>query len=163
MPEFRKIFPSYDWDQDVAFVNQIINYPKIVGAQTAGFIKNVPNEEVKRDDVAIKRWIRENMKGCSCYVLFVGEKTYLSRWVLFEMDLARDLGLGRIIIYLDGMRDILGRTCGRGFDPYKFNNCYTVNPDPNAYLIKSYHWTHYTDPYSQLWGWIEDACRRAGR
>ena len=47
MPSYRKIFPSYDWDRDVVYVNQIINYSHIVGASNAGFIKNVPNEEIK--------------------------------------------------------------------------------------------------------------------
>lgn len=48
MPEYRKVFPSYDWDQDVVYVNQIMNYPYVVGASEAGFIKNVPNEEIKK-------------------------------------------------------------------------------------------------------------------
>lgn len=43
MPSYRKIFPSYDWDEDVWRVNQIVNLPFIVGAELAGFVKNVPN------------------------------------------------------------------------------------------------------------------------
>ena len=88
MSEYRKVFPSYDWDQDVVYVNQIMNYPYVVGASEAGFIKNVPNEEIKKSDRAIAQWIRNNMHGCSCYILFVGEKTYQSKWCLYEMDLA---------------------------------------------------------------------------
>lgn len=163
MPAFRKIFPSYDWDQDVAFVNQIINYSHIVGASEAGFIKNVPNEEVKRSDEAIARWIRENMHGCSCYILFVGEKTYQSKWCLYEMDLARDLGLGRMIIYLDRMVDPTGRVCRLGPDPYLVHHRYTAIRKPNSYVIKQYHWKDYEKPYQLLWKWIEDACVRAGR
>ena len=45
MAEFRKIFPSYDWDQDVVYVNQIVNYPYIVGVREAGFVKSVPSQE----------------------------------------------------------------------------------------------------------------------
>lgn len=93
---YRKIFPSYDWDEDVAYVNQIINYPKIVGVENAGFMKNVPNEEIKKSDEAIANWITKNMNGCSCYVLFVGERTYLSRWVHYEMELACQLMLGGV-------------------------------------------------------------------
>ena len=83
MPSYRKIFPSYDWDEDVWRVNQIVNLPFIVGAELAGFVKNVPNEEVRKSDAAVQRWIDENMEGCSCLVLLIGEKTYLSRWVKY--------------------------------------------------------------------------------
>lgn len=163
MSEYRKVFPSYDWDQDVVYVNQIMNYPYVVGASEAGFIKNVPNEEIKKSDRAIAQWIRNNMHGCSCYILFVGEKTYQSKWCLYEMDLARELGLGRLIIYLDRMVAPNGRVCGLGPDPYKWHNRYTSAPTSDAYVIKFYHWKDYTTPHLQLWTWIEDACKRAGR
>ena len=97
MTTYRKIFPSYDWDHDVAYVNQIVNYPNIVGVREAGFLKNVPNEEVKKNDNAIEHWIQDNMRGCSCFILFVGEKTYQSKWCLYEMDLAKQMGIGRMI------------------------------------------------------------------
>ena len=163
MVMYRKIFPSYDWDQDVCFVNQIVNYPKIVGANAAGFIKNVPNEEIKSSDRAIARWINENMSSCSCYVLFVGEKTYQSKWVLYEMDLAREKGLGRLIIYLDRMTDPLGRVCKLGIDPYSYHERYCKDYSPSAYEIKAYHWKDFKDPYKELPSWIEDACRRANK
>ena len=67
---------------------------EIVGVENAGFMKNVPNEEIKKSDEAIANWITKNMNGCSCYVLFVGERTYLSRWVHYEMELACQLNLG---------------------------------------------------------------------
>lgn len=163
MPEYRKIFPSYDWDQDILYVNQIVNYPNIVGVREAGFVKNVPNEEVKKNDEAIARWIRDNMHGCSCYILFVGEKTYQSRWCLYEMDLARDLGLGQMIVYLDGMVSPNGSVCGWGPDPYWVHGRYTSNPSGDAYEIKKYRWLDYPNRYQLLWKWIEDACWRAGR
>nr|DAD73685.1 MAG TPA: TIR-like domain protein [Podoviridae sp. ctrub15] len=163
MAEFRKIFPSYDWDQDVVYVNQIVNYPYIVGVREAGFVKSVPNEEVKRDDNAIAKWIRDNMRGCSCFILFIGEKTYQSKWCLYEMDLAREWGLGRMIIYLDRMIDPKGRVCGLGPNPYIFHNRCTTNLSANTYIIQQYHWKDYEKPHQLLWAWIEDACKRAGR
>ena len=162
MPSYRKIFPSYDWDRDVVYVNQIVNYSHIVGASNAGFIKNVPNEEIKSSDSQIARWIRENMRGCSCFVLFVGEKTYLSRWCLYEMRLARELGLGRIVIYLTGMKSPSGVICGSGPDPYFYAKGFRWY-FADSYLIKRYVWTNFRYPYQLLGEWIEDACVRAWR
>lgn len=71
MPQYRKVFPSYDWD-DVWYVNQIVNLPHIVGKENIGFIKDVPNEEVKKSDSAVKAWIDKHMEGCSCLILFCG-------------------------------------------------------------------------------------------
>ena len=160
---YRKIFPSYDWDEDVAYVNQIINYPKIVGVENAGFMKNAPNEEIKKSDEAIANWITKNMNGCSCYVLFVGERTYLSRWVHYEMELACQLNLGILVIFLDGMKDLYGKVCGLGIDPFAYHGMYSAIPSPNLYLVKQYHWTAFSNPYELLPNWIEDACQRAGR
>lgn len=162
MTTYRKIFPSYDWDHDVAYVNQIVNYPNIVGVREAGFMKNVPNEEVKKNDNAIEHWIQDNMRGCSCFILFVGEKTYQSKWCLYEMDLAKQMGIGRMIIYLDGMVDLRGRVCPLGPDPYVVHKRYASFLSPNSYTIKQYHWKRYENPYVLLWKWIEDACVRAG-
>lgn len=88
-PKFRIVFPSYDWD-DAWLVNQIINRPIVVGREEVGFIKGVPAEEGLTDPKAIENWIRRNMEGCSCLILFVGEKTYQSDWVKFELLLARN-------------------------------------------------------------------------
>lgn len=55
------IFPSYDWD-DAWLVNQIINLPDILDPNEVGFLKGVPNEEIKKSDEKIKEWIKENMK-----------------------------------------------------------------------------------------------------
>lgn len=69
MPEYRKIFPSYDWD-DAWLVNQIINLPEILGHETIGFAKGVPNEEIKQDDNKIRKWIEENMEKLSYFILW---------------------------------------------------------------------------------------------
>ena len=78
-PTYRRIFPSYDWD-DAWIVNQIINLPNIVDKKQIGFVKGVPAEEGLTDPGQIKKWIDDNMRGCSCLTLFVGERTYTSNW-----------------------------------------------------------------------------------
>lgn len=103
--KYRKVFPSYDWDEDVWRVNQIMNLPKIIGREDMGFMKNVPNEEVKKSDAAIQRWIDANLVGCSCLVVFVGEKTYQSRWVKYEIEQARKQGMGRLLISLKDVKN----------------------------------------------------------
>lgn len=161
-PLYRKIFPSYDWDEDVWRVNQIVNLPFIVGKEQIGFVKNVPNEEVKRSDRAIQQWIDEHLFGCSCLVVFFGEKTYLSKWVKYEIEQARAKGMGRLLISLEGLKNKDGIACLGGPDPYAANGLYTLNPDPSAYIIRQYKWIA-DEGQKYISNWIEDACVRAGR
>ena len=102
MASFRRIFPSYKWT-DAWLVNQIVNLPITIGRESIGFANGVPPETVKSSDYAIARWIQNSMDGCSCLVVFVGEETYLSPWVKYEMELAEEYKMGRIMIDLTGM------------------------------------------------------------
>lgn len=161
MANFRKVFPSYDWD-DVMYVNQIINLPIVMGVNNVGFMKNVPNEEVKSCDAAIRRWIDNNMVGCSCLVLFVGERTYQSRWVKYELEQAISKGMGLLKIDITGMTTGY-RTSRQGIDPIAYHHLETF---PNGYLfghysVKSYRWTAFDRPQDLIGSWIEDACTRA--
>lgn len=161
-PAYRKIFPSYDWDEDVWRVNQIVNMPKILGKENMGFMKNVPNEEVKKSDAAIQRWIDANLVGCSCLVVFVGERTYQSKWVKYEMMQAKAKGMGRLLVSLEGMKDPEGRVSLGGPDPYAANGLYAPPGTPNTYTISSYSWLA-DDGKNNIGDWIEDACHRAGK
>ena len=155
MPEYRKIFPSYDWD-DAWLVNQIINLPEILGHETIGFAKGVPNEEIKQDDNKIRKWIEENMEKCSCLILFCGENTYESKWVKYEIELARKLRKGRFIIYLNGLKRKDGTICEKGIDPYEYHNLYSSS----GYVIKKYNWDS-DNGIDNINDWIEDAINRA--
>ena len=160
--KYRKVFPSYDWDEDVWRVNQIMNLPKIIGREDMGFMKNVPNEEVKKSDAAIQRWIDANLVGCSCLVVFVGEKTYQSRWVKYEIEQAGKQGMGRLLIRLNGVKNREGTPSLGGPDPYAANGLYAPPGTPNTYTIFSYNWIA-DDGLNNIGVWIEDACQRAGR
>lgn len=162
MPTFRKVFPSYDWD-DAWYVNQIMNLPNIVGKKNIGFVKNVPNEEVKQCDSAVKKWIDENMENCSCLILFVGKKTYQSKWVKYEICKARDRGMACFIVYLTGMKDSAGQPVPKGLkDPYMYHNLYAPAGTSGTYEIKQYYWVS-NDGLNNINAWIEDACKRAGK
>lgn len=158
-PSYRKIFPSYDWDEDVWRVNQIIKMPAIVGKEKLGFVSGVPNEEAKKSDATIKRWIDDNLKGCSCMIVFCGEKTAQSRWVKYEIEQARILNMGRFIVELTGRLDKNRQPCKFASDPYSANNKYCANYSPSAYTIRRYNW-NLDNGQEHISEWIEDAIQR---
>ena len=157
MADFRYIFPSYDWD-DAWLVNQIINLPNILGVKNMGFLKGVPNEEIKQSDEKIKKWIDENMQNCSCLILFCGERTYKSKWVKYELESAREKKKGRFIIHLADMVKMDNTLCKQGIDPYEYHGFYN-NKGTGGYIIKSYNWIK-DDGINNIGAWIEDAISR---
>lgn len=158
-PTYRRIFPSYDWDEDVWRVNQIMNLDEILEKEDIGFEKGVPNEEIKSSDRKIEEWIKSNMERCSCVIFFVGEKTYKSEWVKYEMELAKKLRKARFIINLRGMKNKEGEECKECPDPYKHHRLYSST---GGYMIKRYDWIK-NNGLENISDWIEDACQRAGK
>ena len=156
---FRRIFPSFKWE-DKWLVNQIINQPIILSRESIGFQSGVPAEEIKNSDALIKRWIQESMVGCSCLICFVGEETYTSKWVMYELELARSRKMGRFLLYLDGMRRADGSICSLGLDPYLARGLY-ADCNSDAYLIQEHHWIN--GGFEHIGEWIESACNQAGK
>lgn len=161
MPSFRRVFPSYKWE-DAWYVNQIIKMDNIVDRSVLGFETGVPQETINSGDDAIKNWIDEHLARCSCLILFVGKETYKSDWVHYEITQAAKLGKGRFIIYLDGLKDSQGNESQTGLDPYRHWGMYAPHGTPGAYCIKSYKWNK-DNGLKNITSWIEDACQRAGK
>lgn len=158
-PAYRIVFPSYDWD-DAWLVNQIINLPVVLGKENIGFIKGVPQEEGLTHDSEIQQWIDRNMSGCSALMLLVGEQTYLSKWVAYEVDLARKRHLGMLLVYLDGMRRQNGSICQLGKDPLEHWGLYANTP--GCYRVNAYHWVR-NNGLENVADWIEDALQRISK
>ena len=56
------------------------------GKESAGFIDAADFEKIKKQgDEAIKNWIDKQLEGTSVTVVLVGEKTYSSEWVKYEI------------------------------------------------------------------------------
>ena len=116
----------------------------------------------KVTDREIMDWISRNMNGCSCLIVFSGEKTHLSKWVKYEIQLANEKNLGRIIIDLVGVKNKNGIPCRYCYDPFAEHGLYTNNPTPYSYIVKRYRWIEHAG-IKNIKNWIEDACIRAHR
>lgn len=77
-------------------------------------------EEIKRGgDLAIKKWIDENIDRSSCVVVLIGEETYNSRWVKYEIRKAWNSRKGLVGIYIHNLRDPHYGTCSKGENPFE--------------------------------------------
>ena len=145
----RRVFFSFEYEHDVSRAMVVRNSWVTQGKEAAGFIDAADFEEVKRGgDVAVKRWIRNQLSGTSVTVVLVGSHTCSSRYVEYEIEQSEARGNGLLGIDVSKIKDLDGETskrCGkipRGYDFYLWNK---------------------RDGYNNLGDWIEWAAEAAGR
>lgn len=139
MSNTRKIFYSFHFDGDVMRVQQIRNIGVIEDNRPV-----TPNkwEEVKRDGkIAIENWIDRNIERSECVVVLIGENTYRSEWVDYEIRKAWNDGKGLVGIYIHNLKDPRYGTSYMGKNPFeqielkngrKLSEYVSVyNPDPS--------------------------------
>lgn len=113
----RKVFYSFHYEKDVRRVSQIKQMGKLTGDEPV-----TPNkwEEIKRSgDFAIKKWIEESLKICSCLVVLIGEETANREWVQYEIRRAWELGKGVVGIYIHNLKDPHCGCCKQGRNPFE--------------------------------------------
>lgn len=137
----RKVFYSFHFENDVMRVQQIRNIGVIEEDKPV-----TPNkwEEIKRGgDPAIERWIDNSISRADCVVILIGEETYNSKWVKYEIRKAWNDGKGLVGIYVHNLKDPRFGICSQGLNPFDFvslNNgkklseyISVYNPDSDAY------------------------------
>jgi hypothetical protein len=66
-----------------------------------------PNEweQIQRGrNTAIKTWIDNSMQNCSCAIVLIGEETYKSEWVKYEIKKAWNENKGLFGIYIHNLK-----------------------------------------------------------
>ena len=82
-------------------------------------------ETVKKGgDIAIKRWINQQIRGRSCTVVLVGSKTAGRKWITYEIKKSWNNGKGVVGIRIHGLENQKGQTSRWGKDPF---DCLTLN------------------------------------
>lgn len=115
----RRVFYSFHYEKDAMRAAEIRN----IGALEETLVSDNEWEQIKAGgDHAIKRWIDDSIKNCSCIVVLVGEETADSEWVRYEIKKAWSDGKGVVGIYIHKIK--CARECkdgGSGFSQ-KGNN-----------------------------------------
>ena len=114
----RQVFYSFKYLEDVTRVQRIRNIGAIednepVTPQKWEEVKNKGGEK-------IKEWIRIEMADKSCVIVLIGENTWQSEYVIYEIDHAWKSNKPIFGIYINKMRDIEGKKAGAPlFTPFE--------------------------------------------
>lgn len=114
----RRVFYSFHYKPDVTRVSKVRNIGALEGNKSA---TDNDWETIKSGkDLAIKRWITEQMNGRSCTVVLVGENTADRKWINHEIVKSWDEDKGVVGIYIHGLKNIDGDTAKKGNNPFDY-------------------------------------------
>jgi hypothetical protein len=114
----------------------------------------------KGGDLAIEKWIDDNMRYRSCVVVLIGEETAKRPWVKYEIKKAWQDRKGLLGIHINNLKDPRTGTCSKGtnpFDQFPFkdkNGNYKTIPCKTPSIIDTYN-----DIKNNIEAWVEDAIK----
>jgi hypothetical protein len=156
----RKTFLSFHYKNDHWRVSQV----KQMGVVEEQPLLSANKWEEVEDagDAAIKKWIEDNLKGKSCLIVLIGEKTAGRKWVKYEIEEAWKAGKGVLGVYVHNLKDSDGNQSSKGANPFE---TFTVGSDkkPLTKYAKTYDppYTTSTNVYQyikdNLADWVEKA------
>lgn len=155
----RQVFYSFKYADDVARVQRIRNIGMIDDNKP---VTSQKWEEVKGGgDEEIKKWIREQMQNKSCVVVLIGENTWMSDYVNYEIEYAWSNNIPIFGIAIHEMRDLDGKKADKPF----FNPFDLVQDRASGEPLSKFVTTYKPDAAFQtadksiqenLEGWVEE-------
>lgn len=110
----KKIFVSYDYDNDRHYKNLLLAWDK---NSEFDFAMNDQSADVsiKSDDAAaIKRAISAKINAATYFLCIIGTKTSKSDWVAWEIDKAKDLSKRLVAVKTSSTNDTPAGLLGAG-------------------------------------------------
>lgn len=157
----RHVFYSFNYRAD----NWRVSKVKQIGAVEGQRLLNSNDWEKveKGGDVAIKKWIDEQMAGKSCLVVLIGRSTAGRKWVNYEIEKAWNDGKGVLGVHIHNITDSDGKQSTKGANPFSgftLNGGEALTKYAKAYdpagVMSS---TVYNNIKDNLGDWIEEAIR----
>jgi MTH538 TIR-like domain (DUF1863) len=110
------VFYSFHFDNDVMRVQQIRNMGMLDGNEPVS--SNDWEAVKKKGDVAVEKWIDDNMSYKRCVVVLIGTDTHKRPWVKHEIQKAWKDGRGLLGIYIHNLNCPNNGTCAKGTNPF---------------------------------------------
>lgn len=160
----RRAFYSFHYVPDNWRASQVRNMGVIEGNRPAS---DNDWEEIKRGrDIAIRRWIDNQINGKSVSIVLIGSNTAGRKWINYEIKKSWDEKKGVLGIYVHNLKDRDGNQATRGRNPFED---LTASGTKMSNIVKAYDPPYYlsTQVYDfikqNLASWIEEAISIRGK
>lgn len=155
----RKVFFSFHYERDNWRVSQIKNIGIVEGQKICN---SNDWEEVKRGGrQAIERWISQNMYGCSCVIVLIGNQTASREWVKYEIIKAWNEGKALMGIYIHNLKDSFGKIDYKGNNPFDYIYLEKSGETLSRFIpvFEPNPYNAHKDISDNLGNWIENAIK----
>jgi hypothetical protein len=160
----RRVFYSFHYVPDAWRTSQVRNIGKIEGNKPAS--DNDWETVKKGGDVAIKKWIDDQLDGRSCTIVLIGSQTAGRKWIKYEIEKSWNDRKGVLGIYIHNLKDSDGKQSTKGKNPFAD---FDINGNPFSSIVKAYDppYLDSKDVYNYISDhietWIEDALTIRGK
>jgi len=156
----RRVFYSFHYKPDNWRASQVRNMGVVEGNKPVS--DNDWEEITEEGDEAIQNWIDEQLKGRTCTIVLIGEKTAGRKWIKYEIKESWDSGKGVLGIYIHNLKNSDGEQANKGRNPF---DDFTVGKDKEklSNVVKAYDPLYKTstnvyDYISEnIESWVEEA------
>jgi hypothetical protein len=156
----RKVFYSFHYHDDVWRTSQIRHIGIVEGDQK---IIDHEWEKIKyKSDEAIYGWIDNQLRGRSCTIVLIGEKTAGRKFINYEIKQSWNAGKGVFGIYIHNLKDNSGNQASKGRNPF---DTFTVSKQKLSSIIKTYDPPYLTSKnvydyiLNNIEAWVETAIK----
>ncbi|MBE1508542.1 TIR domain-containing protein [Rhizobium viscosum] len=145
----RRTFLSFCYQDDHWRVQQVKNMGVV---EEQPLLSANKWEEIEdQGDAAIEQWIDDNMKGKSCLIVLIGERTAKRKWVKYEIKKAFNDGKGVLGVYIHNLKDSDGNQAAKGQNPF---DAFKSGDEPLSKWAKVYNPPYTTS--SNVYDYIKD-------
>lgn len=114
----RQVFYSFHYKPDCWRAATVRSIGAIEGNKPAS--DNDWETITKAGGEAIEKWIKDQMKGRSCTVVLVGNKTADRKWINYEIVESWNAGMGVVGIHIYGLKNQEGYISEKGENPFDY-------------------------------------------
>ena len=157
----RRVFYSFYYKPDNWRAAQVRNIGTVEGNKPA--TDNDWETITKGGEAAIKRWIAGQLKGRSCTVVLVGQKTASRKWIKYEIDRSWDDGMGIVGIRIHGLRNSKKLIASAGKNPFDYYITVGKSKKKLSEIVKCYNpqGSNSQDRYEWISKHLENAVEEA--
>lgn len=158
----RRVFYSFHYLLDNWRASQVRNIGVVEGNKPA--TDNEWESIKSKGDKDIQKWIDKQLRGRSCTVVLIGEKTAGRKWIKYEIKKSWNDGKGVLGIYIHNLKDCYEEKANKGRNPFED---FKMDKDGKklSSIVKAYNppYTNSKSVYDyiskNLSDWIEEAIK----
>jgi len=112
----RRVFYSFHYEADCVRTSQVRNIGVVEGNRPAS--DNDWQTITRGGDRAIQKWIHEQLDGCCCTIVLIGQQTAQRPWIRYEIEESWREGKGVFGIYIHRLKNFDGKQDAKGKNPF---------------------------------------------